>query len=105
MAVNPRIFFESQLALTFSAERVEVGSVGVGVGIGLALSLCWVVSDVEVLEGESEDSFVDVLVGELVGLLVRDATREAEVETVDVVLTPVVVVLTVAVLDGADSAF
>lgn len=50
----------------------------------------------EVLEYGSEDSFVDVLVGELVGLVVRDGEREAEV---------LVVVLTVTVLDGADSAF
>jgi hypothetical protein len=82
IALTPRIFLWSQLALAFSAERVEVGPVMVkvemtsGVGAGVVV----------------------VMVGVGVVELEEELEEEEEDEEVVVVLTEV------AVLDGADPA-
>jgi hypothetical protein len=85
MALTPRIFLWSQLALAFAAERVEVGIVmvevemtsGVGAGVGVVMVGVGLEEVVVVVEEEEEDE---------------------EEEEVVAVLTDV------AVLDGADSA-
>ena len=85
IALTPRIFLWSQLALAFSAESVEVGPVMVkvettsGVGAGVVV----VMVGVGVVELEEE---------------LEEEEEEEEDEEVVVVLTEV------AVLDGADSA-
>lgn len=127
MALKPRIFFLSQLALAFAAERVDVAAVRIDVrvtseGMGVVtvfaiLSLLeFVVVGLEVLEGGRDDSVVVVesLGGSLVGVGVRDGTAMSGVEdegwrlnTVDVllVLGLEAAILTMVELDGSGTAF
>jgi hypothetical protein len=94
IALTPRIFLWSQLALAFAAERVEVGPVMVkvemtsGVGAGVVV----VMVGVGVVELEEEEG------------VVVEVEEEVEVEVEEEEVEVVVVLTEVAMLDGEDSA-